>query len=217
MAWATVGMGGHYQGQSSWSAAISVLRNREEDGSNTSSIGSCDVRPTHQVLGLPVEVAGPCTKHDPRVSATTRSIRGRAGSRRARSDEAYLGSIESPPARAYAWRALRSFYAFVAEEQEAPSIMVRVKSPNVPLTEVTTATEDDYDKLIKACSPFRTATQARDAAIIATFWATGLRRSELAALKVSDMTSTHAPSSYSARRPAAAGGCRSTRRPPKSS
>lgn len=101
--------------------------------------------------------------------------------------EAYLGSIESPPARAYAWRSLRSFYGFLAEEEETPSIMVKVKSPRVPLTEVTTATEADYEKLMKTCSPFRTATACRDAAIISVFWSTGLRRSELAALTLNDI------------------------------
>ena len=101
--------------------------------------------------------------------------------------EAFLASIESAPARAYAWRSLRSFYGFVAEEQEAPSIMVRVKCPKVPLTEVSTASESDYEKLMKACSPFRTATACRDAAIISVFWACGLRRSELSALKISDI------------------------------
>lgn len=101
--------------------------------------------------------------------------------------EGFLASFDSPPARAYVWRSLRSFYAFVAEEEEAPSPMVRVKAPRVPLTEVTTATEQDYEKLMKACSPFRTATSCRDAAIVSLFWACGLRRSELAALKISDV------------------------------
>ena len=101
--------------------------------------------------------------------------------------EAHLASIDSAAMRAYAWRALRSFFAFLAEEEEAPSIMVRVKCPKVPLTEVSTASESDYDKLMKACSPFRTATACRDAAIIAVFWACGLRRSELATLKLSDI------------------------------
>jgi site-specific recombinase XerD len=101
--------------------------------------------------------------------------------------EAHLASIESAPMRAYCWRALRSFYAFISEEEETPSIMVRVKCPRVALTEVSTASQSDYDALMKACSPFRTGTQARDAAIVSVFWACGLRRSELAALTMSDI------------------------------
>ena len=83
--------------------------------------------------------------------------------------ESFLVSIESQSVRNYTWRALRSFYGFVAEEEETPSFMVRVKAPKVDLTEVSTVSEADYEALIKACSPFRTATDARDAAIIAVW------------------------------------------------
>ena len=65
--------------------------------------------------------------------------------------EAFLAGIESQSQRNYAWRGLRSFYAFVAEEEEQPSIMVRVKSPKVELRPVSTANEDDYAALMKAC------------------------------------------------------------------
>jgi integrase len=65
--------------------------------------------------------------------------------------------------------------------------MARVKSPKVALTEVTTASQDDFDKLLKTCAPFRTATDARDAALLCVLWSSGLRRSELANLKLDDI------------------------------
>ncbi len=101
--------------------------------------------------------------------------------------EQFISSLPTPSQRAWAWRSLRSFFRFACEELEQTSPMARVKSPKVPLTEVNTATEDDVLKLIRACAPFRTATNARDAAIVATLWASGMRRSELAGLQVADV------------------------------
>jgi integrase len=101
--------------------------------------------------------------------------------------EQWIASLGSPFRRHWGWRSLRSFYAFVEEDMGEPSPMAKVKSPKVPLTEVTVASEDDVSRLLRACSPWRTATAARDAAIISTLWASGLRRSELAALRLTDV------------------------------
>ena len=101
--------------------------------------------------------------------------------------EEFIASHASPFRANYAWRSLRSFYGWWAEEQEVISPMAKVKAPRVPLTDVKVAEADDISRLLRACSPFRTQTAARDAAIISLLWATGLRRSELAALKVSDI------------------------------
>lgn len=101
--------------------------------------------------------------------------------------EQFIAAFPTPSRRNYAWRSLRSFYGFVSGEQETPSPMAKVKAPKIPLTEVTTADEEDVLKLLRACSPFRTATAARNAAIISMLWATGLRRGELANLNVGDL------------------------------
>jgi integrase/recombinase XerD len=102
--------------------------------------------------------------------------------------EQFIASHPSPFRANYAWRSLRSFYAFLAEEDEIPaSPMAKVRGPKVPLTDVTTATGDDVTRLLKSISPFRTFTARRDACIVSMLWATGLRRSELAALTMSDI------------------------------
>lgn len=101
--------------------------------------------------------------------------------------EAFLASLPTPTRKAWGWRSLRSFYAFAAEELEQPSPMARIRSPKVPLSDVKVASPEDVDRMLRACSPWRTATNARDAAIIATLWATGARRSEIAALRLDDV------------------------------
>lgn len=88
----------------------------------------------------------------------------------------------------HAWRSLRSFYKFVSEDMDAPNPMAKVKAPKVPINEaVRVATEEDVLKMLRACSPWTTMTKARDAAMISLLWATGLRRTELANLRVSDL------------------------------
>ena len=67
--------------------------------------------------------------------------------------ESFLASYASPLMANYAWRSLRSFFKFAAEELERPSPMVRVKAPKMPLTEVSTATDEDVAKLLKTCAP----------------------------------------------------------------
>jgi integrase len=101
--------------------------------------------------------------------------------------EQFIAGHESKFRANYAWRSLRSFFGFVAEENDEASPMAKVKAPKVPLTEVQTATDSDVARLLRACSPYRTATAARDAAIISLLWATGLRRTELAELRVGDV------------------------------
>ena len=101
--------------------------------------------------------------------------------------EAFLAGLGSPSRRQWGWRSLRSFYRLVSEELEQPSPMARVKSPKVPLGEVSTASDDDVAKLLKTCAPYRTVTDARDAALISLLWATGLRRSELTNLRLDDI------------------------------
>lgn len=101
--------------------------------------------------------------------------------------EQFIAGYASPFRANYAWRALRSFYAWLAEEEDTVSPMAKVKAPKVPLTEVSVATEEDVLRMLRACSPWRTFTNARDGALISLLWATGLRRSELAALRLDDV------------------------------
>lgn len=101
--------------------------------------------------------------------------------------EAFIASHPTPPRANYCWRALRSFYKWLSEDHEVANPAAKIKAPRVPLTDVVTATEDDVNRLLRACSPWRTATACRDAAIISTLWASGMRRSELARLAVHDL------------------------------
>lgn len=101
--------------------------------------------------------------------------------------ESFIAGHESKFRANYAWRSLRSFFKFVAEDHGTVSPMDRVKAPRVPLTDVTTANDEDLSRLLRACSPFTSFDNARDASIISLLWATGLRRSELAALRVDDV------------------------------
>ena len=75
----------------------------------------------------------------------------------------------------------------LAEEEGTVSPMAKTKSPKVPITDVTVATEEDITRMLRAISPFRTFPAARDAAIVSLLWATGLRRTELAEPDVSDL------------------------------
>ena len=91
----------------------------------------------------------------------------------------FLAAIESPTRRQWGWRSLRSFYKHLAAEEGKPSPMERIKSPKVPISaNPSTVTEAEVLRLIRACAPFRAATNARDAALIAVLWSTGMRRSE---------------------------------------
>jgi integrase len=69
--------------------------------------------------------------------------------------EEFIASHASPFRANYAWRSLRSFYAWLAEERETISPMAKVKR-RVPLTDVKVAEADDISRLLRACSPFRT-------------------------------------------------------------
>src|SRR3954451_24127268 len=80
--------------------------------------------------------------------------------------EVFIASHSSPFRANYAWRSLRSFYGWWADEQETVNPMAKVKAPRVPLTDVKVAESDDISRLLRTCSPFRTQTAARDAAII---------------------------------------------------
>lgn len=105
--------------------------------------------------------------------------------------EAYLTDLREqgrkPATIGTRWIALRSLYRWCAEEDEldeSPLARVKVAKPDPPPVRVLSA--DDYQQLLKACAG-RDFIDRRDAAIIATLYATGLRIGELCALRLDDV------------------------------
>jgi site-specific recombinase XerD len=93
------------------------------------------------------------------------------------------------------YRALQQFFKFLVEEGEVPvSPMVNTKAPRVPEDPAPVLTEDDRDRLIRACDG-RTFEDRRDKAIVLLLFDTGVRRSELAGLGVEDVDFSSVPPS----------------------
>ncbi len=83
--------------------------------------------------------------------------------------------------------ALRGFFNWCAEEGEIPASPMRhVKAPHVPEEPPAVLTEDQLKRLLKACDGPEFADR-RDKAIIMLLIDTGMRRSELAGLKLEDV------------------------------
>jgi site-specific recombinase XerD len=84
-------------------------------------------------------------------------------------------------------RALQAFFKWAVEEGEIKdSPMARMKPPKVPEAPPPVLTEDQIHRLLKACAGKDFAAR-RDTAIILLLYDTGMRRAELAGLKVSDL------------------------------
>lgn len=109
--------------------------------------------------------------------------------------ERFLAELyeRSPNTAQMAWRGMRSFFAFVAEEDGSSNPMKLVKAVRVdePATKVLTA--DEYQRLRyhldrQAKRPgMANFTWKRDRSILGVLWDTGMRRGELAALNVDDV------------------------------
>lgn len=85
------------------------------------------------------------------------------------------------------YRALAAFWKWCLDEGEVKrSPMERMKPPLVPVEPPKVLTEEDIRKLLKACSG-KDLEARRDTAIIMLLWDSGLRRAELARLKVEDI------------------------------
>jgi site-specific recombinase XerD len=79
------------------------------------------------------------------------------------------------------------FFAFLVEEDElARSPMEKVRPPAVPDVPVPVLSDDELRRLFKTCEG-KTYADRRDTAIMRLFYDTGMRRSELAYLKVADV------------------------------
>jgi integrase/recombinase XerD len=77
------------------------------------------------------------------------------------------------------FRALQQFFRWLAEEEQLPDPMTRLRAPKVTEKLVPVFTSEELSALEKTCQG-RTFAQRRDAAIIAVLTATGIRAGELA-------------------------------------
>lgn len=82
------------------------------------------------------------------------------------------------------------FKWLVAEGELSASPMANMKVPSVPITPVPVADDDTLRRLLRACEG-KTFADRRDMAIIRLLLDTGLRRGELAAMKVDDLDRDH--------------------------
>ncbi|MHB1162837.1 MAG: tyrosine-type recombinase/integrase [Chloroflexota bacterium] len=89
------------------------------------------------------------------------------------------------------YQALRGFFNWLVEEGEiTASPMVHMKNPHVPEEPPSVITENQMKRLLKTCDGADYADR-RDRAIIMMLLDTGMRRSELAGLKVEDVDFEH--------------------------
>jgi integrase len=80
------------------------------------------------------------------------------------------------------YRALQQFFKWLAVEEEIPDPMAAMRPPHVPDKPVPVFTGEDLARLERSCAG-RSFAQRRDAAVIAVLRATGIRLSELAAIR----------------------------------
>jgi site-specific recombinase XerD len=104
--------------------------------------------------------------------------------------EAYIASLLedwSDSTASVRYRALQQFFKWLLDEDEIEhSPMERTKAPTVREKQVEVFTQDEVDRLIKACAGKEFADR-RDTAIIRLFDDTGMRRAELCGMTVSDL------------------------------
>jgi site-specific recombinase XerD len=80
------------------------------------------------------------------------------------------------------FRALQQFFRWLAEEEQLPDPMTRLRAPKVAEKLVPVFTSEELSALEKTCQG-RSFAQRRDAAIIAVLTATGIRAGELAGIR----------------------------------
>src|SRR6185437_4573229 len=80
------------------------------------------------------------------------------------------------------FRALQQFFRWLADEEQLPDPMARLRAPQVREKLVPVFTSEELSALTKACQG-RSFAQRRDAAIIAVLTATGIRAAELAGIR----------------------------------
>ncbi len=108
--------------------------------------------------------------------------------------EAFIAELltrHKPATAANRYRALQTFYRWLAEEGEvAVSPMAKMKPPAIPETLPSVVSTDQLARLLKACDG-KAFEDRRDAAFIRLLLDTGMRRAELAGLKVADLEFDH--------------------------
>ena len=88
----------------------------------------------------------------------------------------------SPAYASNQFRALQQFFKWLAAEEEIPDPMAGLRPPRVADQPVPVFAGEELPRLERACAG-RSFQQRRDAAVIAVFAATGIRLSELAAIR----------------------------------
>jgi site-specific recombinase XerD len=91
----------------------------------------------------------------------------------------HLLSLYSDAYASNQFRALQQFFRWLAEEEQLPDPMTRLRAPRVAEKLVPVFTSEELSALEKTCQG-RSFAQRRDAAIIAVLTATGIRAGELA-------------------------------------
>ena len=108
--------------------------------------------------------------------------------------EAFIADILSrakPATALNRYRALGTYFRWLADEGEIPdSPMRRMKPPHVPEEPPAVLSDDQLTKLLKACGG-TTFDDRRDAAMIRLLLDTGMRRAELAGMKMEDIDFDH--------------------------
>ena len=99
----------------------------------------------------------------------------------------HLLNTRSPATARHRYSALRQFFRWlVAEEELERSPMAEMSPPTVPDKAIRVLTEDDLRALLATCAG-KDFVSRRDNAIIRLFADTGMRRAELAGLRVDDV------------------------------
>lgn len=104
--------------------------------------------------------------------------------------EAFISHLlerHKPATAANRYRALQTFFRWLEGEGEMTvSPMAKMKPPAVPETPPAVVTDAQITRLFKACEG-TDFTQRRDMAVLRLMFDTGMRRAELAGLKVADL------------------------------
>ena len=109
--------------------------------------------------------------------------------------EAFLVALQDRGARpatvSQRYRSLQQFFKWLEGEGEITvSPMARMKPPAVPVEPPEVLRDDDFRAILKACSGFDFEDR-RDTAVLRLFLDTGMRRGELAGLRLADIDFDH--------------------------
>lgn len=100
------------------------------------------------------------------------------------------GKPSSPAAVAKDFRQLRVFFKWLAKAAEVPNPMQDMSEPRAPVQPVPILSDDELRALLGACRG-RDFTDRRDTAIIRVLLDTGMRRSELSGIMLTDVDTRH--------------------------